>query len=254
MDVLTIWRHKTVGNALYNSRRDAGLCVQCAQPANGKSKCAACAEKDKLCRKQRIKRRKLAGQCQNSGCHNDAMPGATVCSACSEKAGQAKLKSYYKNKEQGVCRYCGKDSDGRARCKTCAEAFADYSAQWYKNRRDSGCCANCNEPFLGETVLCEKCREKKNLVAKDRWAKLKRDALEAYGGVVCSGCPEDDIDILEIDHIDGGGTQHRKEIGLGNMYLWLKQNYYPPGYRVLCPTCNKKAHRGIPLPNEKKSR
>lgn len=48
---------------------------------------------------------------------------------------------------------------------------------------------------------------------------------------------------LSIDHIDGGGTKHRKEIGIkngkgGNMSFWIIKNKFPTGFQVLCHNCN----------------
>jgi hypothetical protein len=37
---------------------------------------------------------------------------------------------------------------------------------------------------------------------------------------------------LSIDHIKGGGSQHRKKIGSGcSFYYWLKRNRFPPGQK-----------------------
>lgn len=36
----------------------------------------------------------------------------------------------------------------------------------------------------------------------------------------------------------GGGSKHRKEIGVASTYSWLKKNKYPEGFRVLCWNCN----------------
>jgi hypothetical protein len=33
-----------------------------------------------------------------------------------------------------------------------------------------------------------------------------------------------------IDHIDGEGNQHRETVK--HMYRWLKQQGYPPGFRI----------------------
>jgi hypothetical protein len=44
--------------------------------------------------------------------------------------------------------------------------------------------------------------------------------------------------MLGIDHINGGGTKHRKEIKNFGIYKWLIDNNYPLGYRVLCHNCN----------------
>jgi hypothetical protein len=241
-----------LGKVSYGERRAAGLCVQCGKGAGGKSKCKGCAAKDKECRQARVTKRKEAGQCQNSGCPKKAMPGKTVCKPCSKKASAATLSRYYANKEAGVCRYCGEDSGGESRCEYCKEAFAAYSQKWYEARKTAGMCVNCANPATGTTVLCEECRAKKNEIARARWLRLKLDAFNAYGGPECFGCGETSAEVLEIDHIAGGGTRHRKTIGLSNIYLWLKQQGYPPGYRVLCPTCNKKAHLGLLKPRRKK--
>lgn len=43
-----------------------------------------------------------------------------------------------------------------------------------------------------------------------------------------------------MDHIDGAGREHRREIGQGAnaLYRWLAKNGYPDGFRVLCHNCN----------------
>ncbi len=44
---------------------------------------------------------------------------------------------------------------------------------------------------------------------------------------------------LSIDHINGGGSKHRKELGGGGtkFYRWLKKHNYPEGFQVLCMNC-----------------
>lgn len=229
--------------ALQERRREAGQCVQCGNDAGGKSKCAPCAEKDKACRQARQEKRAASGQCKQ--CGQPAKEGCLNCQDCITKLTACATNRYHRNKAAGVCRNCGEDSGGASRCGDCKEAFGEYVKEWYESRKAAGLCVNCTEPATAETVLCETCRERKNGIARDRWLRLKTAAFAAYGGPVCVGCGEDEIEVLEIDHIDGGGTKHRKSIGLANMYLWLKQQGYPAGYRVLCPTCNKKAHRGL---------
>ena len=61
----------------------------------------------------------------------------------------------------------------------------------------------------------------------------------------CVDCGEYDIRCLSIDHINGGGTQHRKKTGSGhNFYIWLKKNDYPEGYDTTCMNCNFKRRYG----------
>lgn len=56
----------------------------------------------------------------------------------------------------------------------------------------------------------------------------------------CACCGETNIEFMCIDHINGGGEQHRKALGGngGAVALWLKRNNFPLGFRVLCHNCN----------------
>ena len=78
--------------------------------------------------------------------------------------------------------------------------------------------------------------------AKKTRADHKLEAILHYSPECqCQTCPESNPLFLVIDHIDGGGTQHRKEVGNGDkFYSWLRMNGYPEGYRVLCNNCNFK--------------
>lgn len=72
-----------------------------------------------------------------------------------------------------------------------------------------------------------------------KYHELRLEVLQAYceSELVCSCCGETHVEFLGIDHINGGGRQHRKETG-SHFYGWLKQNNYPDGFRVLCNNCN----------------
>jgi hypothetical protein len=80
---------------------------------------------------------------------------------------------------------------------------------------------------------------------RDRQYKLnlKIDIINHYGGK-CACCGETEIDFLAIDHTNGDGCKHRREIGIGgtNTYCWLKRNNFPEGFRVLCHNCNWGIH------------
>lgn len=69
--------------------------------------------------------------------------------------------------------------------------------------------------------------------------KLRNLILEYYsnGKIKCACCNEGEIKFLGIDHINGGGTKHRKSIKT-NIYSWLKKNNFPTGFQVLCYNCN----------------
>lgn len=76
--------------------------------------------------------------------------------------------------------------------------------------------------------------------------KLKVEILTYYARgttLKCARCSIDDVDVLCLDHIKGGGSKQRRELKIGhgsNFYSWLKRNNYPEGYQVLCFNCNMK--------------
>ena len=92
--------------------------------------------------------------------------------------------------------------------------------------------------------ICKKCLRTINKELKkvrDRLHKLT--ALEHYGGIPpkCACCGESHIEFLTIDHINGGGRKHIRQVvgsGGGRIYRWLKKNSWPEGFRVLCFNCN----------------
>jgi len=79
---------------------------------------------------------------------------------------------------------------------------------------------------------------------RNRRAKIRTAVLNHYSGnnprCACLGCSVTEEIFLVIDHINGGGTKHRKELKKSSIsfWEWLIDNNYPKGYRVLCHNCN----------------
>jgi len=75
--------------------------------------------------------------------------------------------------------------------------------------------------------------------------RLKLKIIEEYGGK-CVCCGENRFEFLTIDHINGDGKQHRKELGANMLYNWLKKNNFPKdNFQLLCMNCNfAKGHFG----------
>ena len=72
--------------------------------------------------------------------------------------------------------------------------------------------------------------------------KVKEEVLSHYnkGKLQCFACDENRLECLSIDHIEGGGTKQRKELGITGsyqFYVWLRRQNYPEGYQVLCMNC-----------------
>ena len=96
-----------------------------------------------------------------------------------------------------------------------------------------------------------------NLVRKKEWEKeyykehreerhnyvmgIKEQVVRHYGGgkAACVECNELRLVCLSIDHVNGGGKQHKLKIGQKGygFYLWLRRHNYPEGYQTLCMNC-----------------
>lgn len=92
----------------------------------------------------------------------------------------------------------------------------------------------------------ERLRDKKIQWNRNYWQKIKKEVINYYGGK-CACCGEKYLEFLCIDHINGGGSKHRKIIkARGGAFLrFLRSINYPKGYQVLCHNCNASlAHHG----------
>lgn len=126
-------------------------------------------------------------------------------------------------------------------------------ARWHKVKLyqvRQGKCANCGKFKLRSDQLisirtgkllkypcCDICRAKQNEYRSKAQRALRLEALAHYGGK-CDCCEEARSEFLAIDHINGGGRKHRKEIGAYHIEAWLKKEGWPQGFRVLCHNCN----------------
>ena len=92
--------------------------------------------------------------------------------------------------------------------------------------------------------------------AKIVYQKLRLTALIHYGGSPpkCACCEESLLEFLCIDHINGGGSAHRKTLSSKSIYTWLIKNDFPSGFRVLCANCNQAIRNGRICPHQDKSR
>lgn len=232
------------------AKKAAGICIQCSEPAEpGRTRCAkhVAAQRVEMVRQRDAW--KSQGLCQK--CGGEPLPGKATCATCGKQSVDAAGSRYQRNKIKGVCRSCGRDTGGQSLCDICKAVTKRGQKARYERLKAAGICVQCaDKPAATGCVSCTECKTKQSDWQRDHGAAIKREVMDAYGGPVCVGCGYADITVLEIDHINGGGTQHLKKIGKGKLYPWLKANNYPEGFRVLCPTCNKTAARGRPLPNE----
>lgn len=80
------------------------------------------------------------------------------------------------------------------------------------------------------------------LVKYKKKRTARRTAVIAHysnGTNKCYCCGYTGLPFLTVDHINGDGAEHRKQIGEGNFDSWAITNNYPFGFRIACFNCNR---------------
>lgn len=119
------------------------------------------------------------------------------------------------------------EKQGKRRCYTCNSIF-DLTKDFFH--------ATNKKSNAGFRYECRNCCAIK---AKTSNIKRRKLVLNYYGGnpASCACCSERNYEFLAIDHINGGGNKHLKEVGQ-NLAYWLISNNFPEGFQVLCHNCN----------------
>jgi len=128
--------------------------------------------------------------------------------------------------------YRGKSPSLKCHCKSCIRKRR--KERYYKTRKET-----IEYTRNWQKRNPEKHRENSKRAMRKHQQKLKRICIAHYSNETnnCACCGDNNMEFLTIDHINGGGSKHRKQIK-GHFYEWLIKNNYPEGYRVLCMNCN----------------
>ena|ERR1035437_5708008 len=128
-----------------------------------------------------------------------------------------------------------------------------------KRHKELGLCRTCPKPVAeGSNTYCDHHREidrvRRRITEKKTALKLKNEYLEHYGKK-CSCCGETNMRFLTLEHKEGNGNNHRKDlfkhnVGGVHMYRWLKNNNFPKEYAVLCMNCNWATRYGEICPHK----
>lgn len=65
--------------------------------------------------------------------------------------------------------------------------------------------------------------------------RVRYRAVQSLGGC-CARCGNDDMRVLDIDHVHGGGARERE---LGKYRVFKRVIDGCPGYQVLCANCHR---------------
>jgi hypothetical protein len=131
------------------------------------------------------------------------------------------------------------DRPKRVRSEEYKQRARAHAREVRLQRIGKGLCASCGRrPSVSQRTLCEPCTTRQVEAGRNTLRRLREEVILAYGGARCVCCGESERSFLCIDHINGGGYQHRKQIGTGSFYRWLRSNGFPSGFQVLCYNCN----------------
>ncbi len=146
-----------------------------------------------------------------------------------------------KRRNRGLCLVCAVPVvNGDAHCSECAALENERNKNRSAKRLANGLCRLCSNPLDCELTCCVSCANKLDEKGRIARRELRAEVLAAYGGQKCNHCQEAREPCLTIDHVEGGGNQHRISIGAGSgndFYRWLKKNNFPSGFQVLCMNC-----------------
>lgn len=169
-----------------------------------------------------------------------------VCSLCRKKK---PLSAFY-DARQSRCRACDKASY-HDRADQSRRWIDDYARTW---RKSFGLLLERAAAFVDAPDGVDGCGVDGRGGPPLRYFRLQHQAIVAYGGYRCACCGETEPLLLTLDHINNDGARHRRQLG-GSMplYQWLRDNNYPPGFQVLCASCNLGRHRnGGVCPHQKR--
>jgi hypothetical protein len=142
------------------------------------------------------------------------------------------------------CAGCGtpkRSTKHKDDCPQCIDVIKQFRSMTHQARKAKklqlGLCVNCGQrPPIEKQTRCTQCAAIGNDVSARNYKRRRDEVLNHYGRS-CACCGEANEAFLSIDHIDGNGAGHRKEIG-ANLYLWLLNNDFPEGFQTLCFNCN----------------
>lgn len=125
----------------------------------------------------------------------------------------------------------------------------EKSKQWYQN--------NLERERQKRRERYHKNRERYDALVKQYYQRIKDQVFRFYsaGTMSCRCCGIDGLPFLSLDHINGGGSEHRK-MGLRGykLYLWIVKNNFPEGFQILCHNCNQAKFSEGECPHETQRR
>lgn len=124
-------------------------------------------------------------------------------------------------------------------CADCGNPITAETAMWRSGARSGHLMSYCR-PCMNarQRATAKKNRHVGRASQKRYYGKLRDSVIEGYGAL-CACCGESHVEFLALDHVNGGGTQHRARVKQSGIYLDAVKRKFPPEYRLLCHNCNQ---------------
>lgn len=174
-------------------------------------------------------KRMAAGLCR---CGKELLPGRKSCTACYDRSHAWHLKHQERVNEH----------KRRYREENAEKLKIRNAERWANNEN------NVRE----KAALWRANNIEKKRVQDAAWYAGVREKVFAHYGDVCACCGITEPNFLTIDHINGGGNKHRRQLKKNSIYTWLIKNNFPAGFQLLCFNCNlgRAKYKGV-CPHER---
>ncbi len=151
-----------------------------------------------------------------------------------------------------VCKWCGKEVEDKSRnTKEFCSEHCTRHFRYQNNLKYREYQLEYGRKYRNRPENKEHTKEYGKRYYKIQRKTMKEKIFNHYGKK-CVCCGESQPEFLVMDHINGGGNKHLKEIGRANFYKWLIKNNFPKEFQTLCFNCNfAKSHLGC-CPHQKK--
>jgi len=142
----------------------------------------------------------------------------------------------------------GKLANGLIVCNKCGRSTEKASFEALRIARADYRCNDCYRTY-SRTYVRRRYQEdpgyraKAKVSAQKSLRRLKQEVIQGYGGR-CVGCGIADARILDLDHVNGGGSKARCHLrgaptrSNGYAYRDARNRGFPADYQLLCRNCN----------------